>query len=254
MTFRVSDSAYDRFMGRDSRRLAPAFADFAGVTSAQRALDVGAGTGALTSELALRVGEGNVAAAEPSPQFVAGLRARLPDADVREAPAERLPWRDESFDVALAQLVVSFVSDAPAAAGELRRVVRRGGTVAVCMWEEGGLELGSPLRAARDAVVPGAPGPRRLAYRTEGELLGLLAGAGLGESRAERLEVQSEYADFEEYWDAAVAMRGPDTAWLQELDLGQLEAVRAEVRRQLGSPDRAFTLGARAVAVAATRE
>ena len=48
MSFEVEADAYDRFMGRYSIRLAPAFADFAGVASGQRVLDVGCGPGALT--------------------------------------------------------------------------------------------------------------------------------------------------------------------------------------------------------------
>jgi ubiquinone/menaquinone biosynthesis C-methylase UbiE len=50
----TSDSAYDKFMGRFSVRLAPLFADFAGVAAGSRVLDVGAGTGALTAELLRR--------------------------------------------------------------------------------------------------------------------------------------------------------------------------------------------------------
>src|SRR5690348_9727173 len=92
--FGGSSDAYDRFMGRYSTQLAARFADFAGVGGAMRALDVGAGTGALTAELAARVGEAGVAAAEPSPDYVQILRERFPGADVREAPAESLPWED----------------------------------------------------------------------------------------------------------------------------------------------------------------
>ena len=45
MSFAVSASAYDRFMGRYSVRLAPQFAEFTGVSGGQRVLDVGCGTG-----------------------------------------------------------------------------------------------------------------------------------------------------------------------------------------------------------------
>src|SRR5690242_5260468 len=103
-----SDVAYDRFMGRFSQRLATVFADFAGVQTGQRVLDVGAGTGALTAELLARSAE--VAAAEPSPPFVDALRDRYPDVDVRAAAAEQLSWPDASFDVAMAQLVVAFMT------------------------------------------------------------------------------------------------------------------------------------------------
>jgi hypothetical protein len=77
--FRVGGDAYDDFMGRYSTRLAPLFADFAGVGSGDRVLDVGAGTGALTGELVSR--GASVAAAGP----VAGVRRRV----ARAVPGRR---------------------------------------------------------------------------------------------------------------------------------------------------------------------
>ena len=109
--FSGSGDAYDRFMGRYSTQLAARFADFAGVHPPQRAVDVGAGTGALAQELVARLGVENVAAAEPSPDYTATLRERFPGLDVREAPGEELPWEDGSFDSALGQLVVVFFND-----------------------------------------------------------------------------------------------------------------------------------------------
>ena len=85
-----SDAAYDNFMGRFSSRLAPVFADFAGVQLGERVLDVGAGTGMLTQELVRR--GARPTAIEPSPAFAESLRRRFPDLDVREGAAERLPW------------------------------------------------------------------------------------------------------------------------------------------------------------------
>ena len=62
MSFDVSADAYTRFMGRYSEPLAAVFADLAGVRPGQRALDVGCGPGALTAELASRLGAGEVCA------------------------------------------------------------------------------------------------------------------------------------------------------------------------------------------------
>ena len=64
-----------------------------------------------------------MAAADPSAPFVEALHKRLPEIDAQVAPAEELPWADETFDAALAQLVVSFMQDAPA--GVARDAPRR---------------------------------------------------------------------------------------------------------------------------------
>jgi SAM-dependent methyltransferase len=106
--FDVAADSYARFMGRFSEPLASKFADLAGVRTAQRALDVGCGPGALTAELVKRLGAGAVDAIDPSPSFVAAARARCPSVDVRIGSAERLPFAAEAFDVTLAQLVVHF--------------------------------------------------------------------------------------------------------------------------------------------------
>jgi|SRR5579862_3447281 SAM-dependent methyltransferase len=240
----VSDSAYDRFMGRFSARLAPLFADFAGIGEGMRALDVGAGTGALTAELVRRSAE--TAAAEPSPHFVDSIGARLPGVDARVAGAEELPWPDESFDVALAQLVITFMRDAPAGLREMRRVVRSGGTVAVCMWDREQMDLLAAIHNTRvvlgDAGEPGA-------YRTHEEIAGLVGdGAEL-----ELLEVDADYADFADFWSALLGGAGPAGVWASSLGDEQREVARAELFRQVGEPDGPFTLTGRAWAARVTR-
>ena len=70
MSFDVAAEAYDRFMGRYSVLLSPQLADLAGVQAGQRALDVGCGPGALTTELVARLGATSVSAADPSEPFV----------------------------------------------------------------------------------------------------------------------------------------------------------------------------------------
>jgi SAM-dependent methyltransferase len=246
--FNVSDAAYDNFMGRFSIPLAPVFADFAGVEPGQRVLDVGAGTGALTAELVRR--GASAAAADPSPPFVASLRSRFPGVEVQESPAESLPWPDESFDAALAQLVVTFMRDAPAGVAEMRRVAQPGGVVAVCMWDRDGMEMLGAVHRTQRAIDPSRPTPEQLTnYRTREEIEGLM-GDG---AEVELLEVDAGYTGFDELWESIANGAGPAGNWAKTLDAGQREEARAELYRQVGEPEGPFTLRGRAWAVRVTR-
>jgi ubiquinone/menaquinone biosynthesis C-methylase UbiE len=246
--FSGSSDAYDRFMGRYSTQLAVRFADFAGAAAPQSALDVGAGTGALTAELVARLGEENVAAAEPSPGYAATLRARFPRADVREAPAEELPWGAATFDAALAQLVVVFLNDAPKAVRELVRVTCAGGIVATCMWEVEGVEMMNALNEIRRRLTPGGWSPST-EYRDEESLRGLFEEAGLCEVETTRLEVSVGYETVDELWEPAIRVGGPGGPAVEAFTPEQLAAGREIFEEALGYPTGRYELKGRAAAV-----
>src|SRR5262245_43068623 len=122
-------------MGRYSTPLAVPFADFAALPPDGRILDVGCGTGALTTELARRAGPGRVTAVDPSEDYVAALRARHPGVAVVRASAEELPFEGGAFAATLAQLVVNVMDDPVAGLREMARVTRARGVVAACVWD-----------------------------------------------------------------------------------------------------------------------
>ncbi len=249
--FAVSADAYDRFMGRYSEPLAPLFADFAGVEAGAHVLDVGCGPGALTAELARRVGEERIAAVDPAEHFVERSRARVPGAEIQRAAAEDIPYANGTFDAALSQLVVSFMRDADAGVKEMRRVVRPGGAVAACMWAAGEMEMLGTFWAAASAVVDSAvrDADLRMRYRNRDELEGLLERAGVKTIRTERLRVESEYEGFDAFWEAMHTAAGPIGAFYAKLDDEQRARLRDECRSRLGHPQGSFTLTAAAWAV-----
>jgi hypothetical protein len=148
------------------------------------------------------------------------------------------------FDMALAQLVVAFMSDAPAAVAEMARVARR---VAVCMWGVAEVDMFAAIDRTAAAIGAARGGePRR--YRTPQEIHDLLAPHGEVESA--ELDVTAGYADFDEFWQAMDRGVGPAGRWLASLDSERREQAHEELFRQLGSPPGAFALKARAFAAA----
>ena len=243
--FDVAAEAYGRFMGRFAEPLAGPFADRAGVTAGMRALDVGCGPGALTAELVQRLGPAAVTAIDPSPSFVSAVRERFAEADVREGVAEQLPFPNASFDIALAQLVVHFMTDPVAGLAEMRRVTRPGGTVAACVWDHGG--DGGPLsafwQAARD-LDPDAPDERDMPGVSEGHLVELSESAGLTGIEPSALTVTVGFTSFDQWWDPFLLGVGKVGAYLRQLDPTQLTALRDHCAAVMPSPP--FTVEASA--------
>jgi SAM-dependent methyltransferase len=245
VTFDVAADAYARFMGRFSSPLAVRFLDLVGPQQDAHALDVGCGPGALTTVLVERLGASRVAALDPSAPFVASLRERLPTVDVRRGEAEHLPYDDDTFDVALAQLVVHFMRDPVAGLREMARVTRPGGTVAANVWDHGGRS--GPLTPFWDAVAeldPAAPGEGRLAGTREGHLATLFEDAGLAEVEQSSLIVRVNFDSFEEWWEPFTLGVGPAGAYVAGLDAVRRAELRALCARRL--PDGAFTIDASA--------
>ena len=234
MSFEVAGSDYDRFMGRYSRLLAPQLADFAGVESGQRVIDVGSGPGALTVELVARLGPDAVVAADPSAPFIAALRERLPGVEAVQAPAETLPFADDAFDVALAQLVVHFMKDPVAGVREMARVTRPGGVVAANVWDLAGdrTPLSVLWRAVRD-LDPSVRDESGLPGAREGQLAGYFEQAGLTRIESTEHEVPFKPATFEEWWDPFELGVGPAGQYVASLDDEHRVAVRERCREIL---------------------
>jgi len=236
VTFAVAADSYDRFMGRYSAPLAPLFADFAGVTSGQHALDVGCGPGALTAELVKRLGAARVSAVDPSGPFVDAARRRHAGVDVRLASAEDLPFDDDTFDAVLAQLVVHFMTDPVGGLGEMARVARSGCAVSACVWDFAGGQ--APLNvfweAARE-LDPGAMDESHLAGARQGHLGELFHQAGLRDVDGVSLSVEVEHQSFEEWWEPFTLGVGPAGAYAKGLAPDHQAQLRERSREKIRS-------------------
>jgi SAM-dependent methyltransferase len=251
----TAPAAYERSMGRWSRRLADAVLDALPLQDGAAVLDAGCGTGALAAAIAARDGAARITGIDLSPAFLAAARDRVPGLRAVAADAARLPLPAGSFDAALSLLVLQFLPDRAAAVAEMARVTRPGGLVAAAMWDfTGGFPF---LRAFVDTVA--AAEPEGEAFRARhwadpvgapGRLGALLAGAGLDGVTERDVTIRQDFADFADWWEPwATGGQGIAGAFVAALPPGRLPRVQALARRAYlaGGPDgpRSFVAVAR---------
>jgi SAM-dependent methyltransferase len=118
-------------------RWAPDLVQAAGVHPAERVLDVACGTGAVTRLLAEQVGPaGKVTGLDITPGMLAAARLAAPSQRIEwlEGSAVKMPLPDGTFDAVICQQGLQFFPDKAAALSEMRRVLKRGGRLALSCW------------------------------------------------------------------------------------------------------------------------
>ncbi len=255
--------AYERWMGRWSRRLAPALVAFADPPNGARLLDVGSGTGALSLALVECVADAMVIGIEPAEAYVSHSRAQIANSRLRFQVGDALDisFDDDSFDSTISLLILQELPDAPLALKEMRRVTRPGGTVAASQWD---FAHGLPMLGLFwDTVLEVAPS--EIAYRVANNTLQvdhpddvalqkLWHDTGLVEVETARHTVDMTFSSFEDYWTPFLGNVTPTSSYV-----GTLAADKAaEIKRLLqqktvgDEPDQPFILQADAWAVRGT--
>lgn len=139
--------------------LGPHLVDACEIGSGMRVLDVAAGTGNASIPAAARGAD--VTASDLTPELLEAGRARAETAGVTldwaEADAENLPFEDGSYDVVMSAIGVMFAPQHQAAADELVRVCRPGGTIGLLSWTPDGM-LGALFRTMKPFAPPPPPG------------------------------------------------------------------------------------------------
>jgi len=248
--------AYERFMGRWSRRLAPLFVQFADVRDGDAVLDVGCGTGVLALHVAAEAPSSRITGIEPSAAYSNFARTRAPATKVKfeVGDAQQLRFSDSSFDRTLSMLVINFIPDRAKALREMIRVTRPGGVVAAAVWDYAeGMEM---LRIFWDEAVARDPSvasrdERHMPLSRKGELEAFWHENGLLDVEEQPLTIRLEFSSFDDFWTPFLAGQGPAGAHVASLSAAQRAGLQSRLRRRLlaTGPDQPLTLTARAWAV-----
>jgi len=220
----VAGSTYEDFMGRWSRRLAREFVSWLAVPAGEHWLDVGCGTGALTTAVCDQARPASVLGCDPAAPFVeyASRHSAHERASFVVAGVGTLPARPDGYGSVSSLLALNFFPDHAAAVSEMRSVGRPGGTVSACVWDYAGrMEF---LRRFWDAAVAQDPAARKL---DEGArfpicrpdaLIDLFRDAGLADVACDAIEVPTRFAGFDDFWRPLLGGTGPAAAYVASLD------------------------------------
>jgi SAM-dependent methyltransferase len=235
----ASGTAYDRYVGRWSRRVAAEFIPWLGVPADARWLDVGSGTGGLTETILTLAEPASVVGVDPSDAFVAHARAAVTDprATFRGGSAAATGITDGSVDAVVSGLVLNFVPDVGAALDEACRVVAPGGVVGAYVWDYAdGMEF---MRLFWDAAIAVDPGTadvdqgRRFPVAAPGPLGAAFTEAGLRDVSVRAIEVPTVFPDFDDLWTPFLGGTGSAPTYVAGLTEEHRQRLREQLRRSV---------------------
>jgi ubiquinone/menaquinone biosynthesis C-methylase UbiE len=229
-------AAYEQLMGRWSQIAGATFLDWLGLPKGLTWLDVGCGNGAFTETLIAKNAPREVIGIDPSEGQLAYARTRPGTklAKFQMASAQDLPFSDNSFDVAVMPLVITFVPDPVKAVGEMKRVVRSGGMIAAYMWDipGGGLPL-EPSRAAMRSMGEDEANPPGFQASREDRMRAVWEQNELTEIETRVIRIRITYASFEDFWKSNSVPVGPSGVAIAKLSADKKEELKNLLRQRL---------------------
>ena len=237
-----SSHAYERYMGRWSRKVATEFLRWLAPGRDLEWADIGCGTGVLSSSILEMCEPSALDALDSSAVFVSQARRRVHDPRARFviADAVHLPWESAVRDVTASGLVLNFVRDHEAMTREMTRVTRPGGRVAAYVWDyAGGMEM---IRHFWDAAISVSPKDARLDQAERFPLCGpeplrtLFEQAGLRDVMVRAIDIATVFEDFDDYWQPFLGRTGAAPTYLASLSDDVKERIRLHLKSRIAPP------------------
>jgi SAM-dependent methyltransferase len=248
----ASGEAYERYVGRWSRQVAPEFLRWLDAGPGRRWLDVGCGTGALSAAVLDRWDPVEVVGVDRSEAQAGWAATHIDDPRVRFQVADVSELPAVTVDVVVSGLALNFFPDAGAA---VRTMASRapGGIVAAYVWDYAGrMDLMRQFWDAAGEVDPAAARDEaeRFPICHPDRLQACWQESGLAGVAVRAIDVPTVFQDFDDYWGPFLGGQGVAPAYVMSLDERRRGVLRDRIREHLPvGEDGTISLIARAWAV-----
>jgi trans-aconitate methyltransferase len=244
--------AYELYVGRWSRLVAGEFLRWLGAGPRLRWLDVGCGTGALSSAILARCDPAGLVGVDRSEAHVAWTAADVVDPRARFLVADAAQLPAITVDVVVSGLVLNFLADAGAAVAAMRERAPAG-IVAAYVWDYAGrMDLMRHFWHAAGSLDPSAAldEAARFPICHPDRLRDLWQDAGLTDVAVHDIDVPTVFRDFDDYWAPFLGGQGVAPAYAMSLDEERRQQLRERLRATVPvAEDGTVRLVARALAV-----
>ena len=250
-------AAYEGGFARLTAHMAGPLLDAAGVGAGTRLLDVGTGPGVVAGAGAAR--GARVTAVDAEPSMAEAAARNVPGLDVLVAVLPDLPLPDGEFDAVTGNFVINATGDPAAVLGQLRRVLRPGGRLALTCWSNPPSPALGMAREAIDAAGVAWPDdiplPPFREHSAPAAFAALLAAAGFADAAAREVSWVHR-VDPGDWWQVYLSGVGSNGVVVGRQDSATVARIKAEFDRlaaRYAAGDGVVALPAVAVLASATR-
>jgi SAM-dependent methyltransferase len=226
---------YESYVGRWSRLVGQEFVRWLALPENGKWLDVGSGTGILSQTILATVNPRKLKGIDQSEPFVEFARKQVnqPNIEFEVGDAQGLPVESETYDAAVSGLVLNFVPQPNQMVAEMRRAVRKGGTVALYVWDYATkMQFMRHFWNAAAALDPEAHDldeGRRSPICNPQPLTQLFQEAGLSEIEIRPIDISTDFRDFDDFWSPFLGGQGPAPTYTMSLN----EEGRSQLRERI---------------------
>ena len=250
-----SGDPYEYFMGRWSTLMAPVFLNWLNHSPDKKWLDIGCGTGALSEAIEQYCSPQSISCVDPSEAFVEKVKERVTSKGIfKVGTAENIPIENDSIDLIVSGLALNFFPNLDSALNEMKRVSKSNGIIAAYVWDYAGrMDF---LRYFWDEAYQIDPESehldegKRFSICNEISLATSFKNAGLVDIATTKLDIDTVFMNFDDFWNPFLGGQGPAPSYLTTLSEDKKIALQNNIHKKLSvASDGSIKLTGRALAV-----